>query len=136
MFLVGSPPGQSTWPIDLENPAKPGETLVLLNTPPGAVATSSVAKRIWKQAGIARHHLIDPRTGEPARTEWLSVTVIAPHASQAEVFAKALLIAGPHEAHQLALNEDILYLAINQQEQIIGTKNSLELIDKYENKID
>ena len=61
---------------------------------PRARFNSSVLKRSWKQGGQARHHLIDPRTRQPAATDWLSVTVIAPHATLAETFAKALLIAG------------------------------------------
>lgn len=131
MFLIGKPEGRETWSVDLENPSTPADNLVRLNLPPGAVATSSISKRVWKQNGVERHHLIDPRTGEPAQTEWLSVTVIAPHACEAEVYAKALLIAGQRSAHQLALNEDISYLAVDRHGQILGTKKSLEFIHEF-----
>jgi thiamine biosynthesis lipoprotein ApbE len=40
------------------------------------------------------HHLIDPRTGEPARTNIRSVTVIAGDAMTAEIDAKVVLITG------------------------------------------
>jgi thiamine biosynthesis lipoprotein len=100
----------------------------MLNIPPGAVATSSITKRAWKQGEKQRHHLIDPRTGEPAETDWLSVTVIAAHADLCEVFAKALLIAGPREAQTIAQNADISYLAVNREGNILGTQESLEYI--------
>ena len=45
----------------------------------------------------ARHHLIDPRTGESAQTDWLSVTVLAPDVITADVYAKAILIGGKSE---------------------------------------
>ncbi len=94
MFLVGNPEGRGTWPVSIENPLHPETTLTTLQVGPGAVVTSSIARRKWKQGGRDRHHLIDPRTGEPAQADWLSVTVIAEHASDAEVFAKSLLIGG------------------------------------------
>jgi thiamine biosynthesis lipoprotein len=53
----------------------------------GAAATSGVTRRGW--------HLIDPGTGRPARTGILQATALAPTALEAEVRAKAALLAGP-----------------------------------------
>jgi thiamine biosynthesis lipoprotein len=112
MFLVGLPMGEGAWRLTLEDPANAERDLAWLRSGPGAVATSSVAKRKWLQDGRWRHHLIDPRTGEPADTGWFSVTVLAPHAAEAEAFAKALLIAGPAGAGQVLLAEpSIAYVA-------------------------
>jgi thiamine biosynthesis lipoprotein len=129
MVLVGIPAGRKMWEITLEDPRTPDLPMTRLNVPPGAVATSSMARRTWNQGGKQRHHLIDPRTGEPAVTDWLSVTVLAPHAEMAEVFAKALLIAGPLEAEVIAQNATrISYLAIDREGKIWGTKESLEYV--------
>ncbi len=128
MYLIGLPKNMDSWPVSLDDPRNPGESLSMLNIPPGAVATSSITKRAWKQGQKQRHHLIDPRTGEPAETDWLSVTVIAAHAAMCEVFAKALLIAGPLEAQTIAQTADISYLAINREGNIVGTQESLEYI--------
>ena len=82
------------------------------------------------QGETPRHHLIDPRTGEPAVTDWLSVTVIAPHADLAEVFAKALLIAGSQEANAVTQNvPEISYLAVDLEGRIWGSLESLEYIN-------
>jgi len=132
MFMVGLPAGQESWRIELEDPQHPDLTLTSLDVPPGAVATSSVAKRKWMQGGVTRHHLIDPRTGEPAITDWLSVTVLAPHADMAEVFAKAFLIAGPAEVETIAqAAPEVHYLAVDQDGRIWGSLESLEYINGY-----
>jgi FAD:protein FMN transferase len=132
MVLVGTPGGKKTWEIALEDPRTPDLPLTRLNVPPGAVATSSVTRRTWNQAGKQRHHLIDPRTGEPAVSDWLSVTVLAPHADMAEVFAKALLIAGSQEAELIAPKDTrISYLAVDREGKIWGTQESLEYV--YDN---
>jgi len=128
MFLIGLPDGEGQWTVELEDPLQPERTLTTLKVNPGAVATSSVTKRTWKQGGNQRHHLIDPRTGEPAITDWLSMTVIAAHACEAEVFAKALLISGPLEGEDIARASGIRfsYLAVDRDLKIWGTHKSIE----------
>jgi thiamine biosynthesis lipoprotein len=124
IFLVGLPDGLEQWPVALEDPLQPKNTLTTLKVDPGAIATSTVTKRVWQQAGKNRHHIIDPRTGEPAVSDWISVTVIAPHAYEAEVLAKALLIAGPQEAEEFVRHSGIqfTYLAVDQEKKIWGNQ--------------
>jgi thiamine biosynthesis lipoprotein len=128
MFLIGLPDGEGKWSVELENPLQPDRTLTTLRVNPGGVATSSVTKRAWKQDGIPRHHLIDPRTGESAITDWLSMTVMAAHACEAEVFAKALFIGGPKECEDIAHASGIQlsYLAVDRDLKIWGTQKNLE----------
>ena len=54
------------------------------------------------------HHIIDPRTGEPAETDLLSVTIVAPDVLQAEAAAKAVLILGS-EAGQEWLEDHVKF---------------------------
>jgi len=58
------------------------------------VATSGTDYRRWKQGGRWSHHIIDPRTGQPAQTDIVTATVIAPNAMTAEMAAKSTLILG------------------------------------------
>jgi thiamine biosynthesis lipoprotein len=43
----------------------------------GAVATSSTRGRRWGTSESPLHHLLDPRTGEPVRDVWRTVSVAA-----------------------------------------------------------
>jgi len=130
MFLIGLPDGEEQWPVAIEDPLQPKIDLTIIKVDPGAVATSAVTKRVWKQGEKQRHHLINPRTGEPALTDWLSVTVIAPHAYEAEVFAKALLIGGPQESEEIVRNcgSQFSYLAVDHDRKIWGTQKSMEYV--------
>lgn len=128
MFLVSLPQGEQDWEVGLEDPLHPEHDLAVLHVMPGAVATSSTAKRQWQHNGRLQHHLIDPRSGEPAESEWLSVTVWAEAAAQAEVYAKALLIAGPESADELFKNHiGKAYLAVDKQGWIHGSRNYHEV---------
>jgi thiamine biosynthesis lipoprotein len=129
MFLVGLPAEQEAWEIGLEDPRHPDQDLATLKIKPGALATSYITKRTWVQNNSVRHHLIDPRTGRPAETEWLSMTVIAPHAATAEVYAKALLIAGKQDIQSIANNSaEIIFIGVDQEGKLWGSQTSKEVI--------
>ena len=83
----------SPWPIGVLNPWQPDRSFETLKIARGGVATSGKDYRRWLRDGQWQHHLIDPRTGLPAHTDVLSVTVIAPTAYEAEIAAKVVAIS-------------------------------------------
>ena len=91
-----------------------------------------VTKRTWKQGETIRHHLIDPRTGEPAQSDWLCATVIADDTVTAEVYAKALLIGGLAEAEKLTAHNNIVYLVVDREGNLHGSPNSQEYVNEHE----
>jgi thiamine biosynthesis lipoprotein len=91
---VGAPPTGSPWLVGLVDPHRPDTDLATLTLRNEAVATSSLARRQWQHQGQRVHHLIDPRTGAPAVTDLVSVTIISPRLPEAEIFAKVALILG------------------------------------------
>ncbi|TFH31794.1 MAG: FAD:protein FMN transferase, partial [Anaerolineales bacterium] len=82
------------WPVAVTDPHHPQDTIALLALHAGAVATSGREIHRWQQGDHMRHHIIDPRTGEPAGSDVLTATVIAPTAVEAEMAAKCALILG------------------------------------------
>ena len=97
----GSAPTDDGWIVAVEDPADPARELCRIAISAGAVATSTSAKRRWTTAAGEAHHLIDPVTGQPARTDAVSVTVVAGEAWLAEVLAKAAFLAGVDEGLRL-----------------------------------
>jgi FAD:protein FMN transferase len=78
------------WPIAVQT-ADGSLTLELTH---GALATSGRDRRCWRRGGRELHHLIDPATGTSAGGDLLRATVVAADAVAAEVWAKALFLAG------------------------------------------
>ena len=89
------------WPVGVETHLG---TLTLELTS-GGLATSGSDRRHWTTSEGEAHHLIDPRTGAPAKTDVLRVTAVGRTAVEAEVLAKSLYLAG---AAQGALEADEL----------------------------
>jgi thiamine biosynthesis lipoprotein len=133
MFLVGQPQGEGSWHVTVEDPRDPARTLAVLRVgPETAIATSSVTRRKWIQGGRLHHHLIDPRTGEPAKSDWLSVTVLTEQMTRAEALAKSLLIAGAHAYSGLIQSRPApVFIAVDEQSRMWGSPGSKELLDVY-----
>jgi thiamine biosynthesis lipoprotein len=73
-----------------------GERAFVLKLSSGAVATSGLNVRIWRdERGRYSHHLLDPATGEPAWTGLIGATALGDTAVEAETLAKAALLSGP-----------------------------------------
>lgn len=89
--VLGQPPSGEPWAITV--PLRRGTWTIVLQR--GTLATSSVARRRWRQDGQQRHHLLDPRSGLPARSGLWSVSVGAEQCVQAEVAAKVAYVLGP-----------------------------------------
>jgi FAD:protein FMN transferase len=60
----------------------------------GGLATAGTTRRCWRRGGVWHHHLIDPATGLPARSPWREVTVSGATCLDADVAARAALLAG------------------------------------------
>lgn len=74
----------------------------LLRLSSGAVATSGVNVRIWRDAdGRYAHHLLDPATGEPAWTGLIGATALGQTAVEAETLSKAALLSGPARGREV-----------------------------------
>lgn len=89
----GNDPDGDPWQVGIEDPAG-GEDLAVIAVSDLAVATSSIRVNRWVTDGQVVHHLLDPRTGEPANDGLVAVTVAAPDPAWAEVWSKVLYLAG------------------------------------------
>lgn len=103
------------WDIGVADPRNPGTTLATLRFQRGAdpvarfgLATSGTSIHRWGSAAAMTHHLIDPGTGRPARTDVAQATVIARSARAAEAFAKTAVIVGSEAAATRLDHRDVL----------------------------
>lgn len=91
----GSARGGQPWQVAIEDPCGGPEPVAVVNVAGrGAIATSSVRRLRWEHDGRTVHHLIDPRTGAPGGEGLLAVTVAGLDPAWAEVWSKALFLAG------------------------------------------
>lgn len=110
--VAGSNPRGEAWTIAIEHPSI-DQPIALVGLHAGAVATSSTLRRRWSVDGEVRHHLIDPTTGEPSRSDLELTTVIAGEAWMGEVLAKAALLRGSARAFDIVDDDRVQVLTVD-----------------------
>jgi thiamine biosynthesis lipoprotein len=95
-LVVRGRPSDDGWRVGIEDPAGGAGPLAAILIESGdAAATSSTRINAWRAPdGRPAHHLIDPRTGEPAGAGLTAVTVVARDPAWAEIWSKALFVEG------------------------------------------
>ena len=96
---VGAPPGG--WPIALRGQ----DASARLWLTDGALATSGAGEQGFEHDGVRLGHVLDPRTGWPARGV-SRVTVVAPDAADADALATAFFVGGPALAARYLTDHD------------------------------
>lgn len=133
IYAYGEPHRASGWEINLTRPFDPSAAFATLSLNHHAVATSSIARRRWLKDGMVQHHLIDPRTGCPAETDLVSVSVVAGRTFTAEVYAKTALILGPDAGLAFLEEQDEVEGAlVAASGEIILTGGMPALLDRFD----
>ncbi|MCF7741493.1 MAG: FAD:protein FMN transferase [Candidatus Marinimicrobia bacterium] len=90
------PRSSKKWRVGIQNPRQPNQTIGIITLDSGAVTTSGDYEQYFNYNGKRYHHIINPKTGYPARAS-RSVTVIAPTTELADALATGLFILGYEE---------------------------------------
>lgn len=99
--LLGTKPGGEPWTVAVEKPDGSGNTIATLAIPGGEktyCVTSGAYQRYFQVDGVTYHHILDPKTGCPAETDLLSVTIVSRNGTEADALSTALFVMGFDEA--------------------------------------
>lgn len=96
MYALGPRPDGKPWRIGVQHPRKPEAIMLVLPLQDRAVSTSGDYQQTFTRDGERFHHILDPRTGRPARGT-ASVTVLAPTAAEADILSTTLFVMGPEQ---------------------------------------
>jgi thiamine biosynthesis lipoprotein len=102
IFALGHPRGR-LWRIGIKDPRGEG-VLGVVRVADLAVVTSGDYERFFEKDGVRYHHILDPKTGWPARS-LASVTIMDADPVTADALATAVLVLGPEKG--LALVESL-----------------------------
>jgi thiamine biosynthesis lipoprotein len=90
------------WSVGIQHATQTDKIIGTITNAGGAhiaIATSGITNRAGIKNDKHWHHIIDPRTGEPAETDLLTATVTHPNATAADIFATCVVILGSTAAN-------------------------------------
>lgn len=131
IVLCGENAEKDQWTVGVKNPLETNDLVCTFKHKGNvSVVTSGGYERSFEKDGKTYHHIIDTKTGEPAKTDLLSVTVIGEDGALCDAFSTALFSMGKEKAVRFAKeHNDFQYIFITENKEIIATEgvSSLEL---------
>lgn len=108
VYVRGAKPDGTLWRIGVQDPQNAGGFAGILSLTDSFAITSGGYQRYFEQDGKPYHHIIDPKTGYPASSGLISVTVVAAGGEAAagipgsgtmcDAFSTALYVLGEEAA--------------------------------------
>lgn len=93
--VFGNSPRPGKWKIGLQHPFMPrGEYFGIVEVSDVSVVTSGPYERYFESGGTRYHHIFDPSTGYPARSDLVSVTIISEDSADADALSTAIFVTG------------------------------------------
>jgi len=127
VMVFGEKPDNSNWSVGVQEPFKNrGEIIGVINVKNESVVTSGNYVRYFKDKGIRYHHIIDPRTGYPAESNLMSVTVISPNSMECDALSTAAFVLGDEEGMQFIKHYGAKAIFITKDKKVEITNNVKE----------
>lgn len=96
--MLGTKPDGTDWRIAIENPKKDGSYVGIIETRDKAIITSGSYERFFEKEGTLWHHILNPKTGYPARSGLSSVSIVSDNGMLADGLSTALFVMGKEKA--------------------------------------
>jgi FAD:protein FMN transferase len=96
--VIGSPPGETAWTVQLEDPNKRGERRII-KLRDQALSTAGSYENFFIRDGKRYSHVLNPRTGLPVEGI-ASCSVLADTCMESDAWSTALFVLGPDRALQ------------------------------------
>lgn len=139
--LLGTKPDGSLYRVAVKNPENDGSYLGIIEESDKAVITSGGYERFFEEDGELYHHIIDPKTGYPAKSGLSSVTIVSSDATLADALSTALFVMGKENAVDfwrensdsfdavLCLDSGDIWITKGLEKSFV-TEKSVKVIDK------
>ena len=120
--VFGEKPDGSAWTIGIRDPnGDSTETLGTISVTEGFVSTSGTYEKQREFDGVQYHHLLDPKTGFPAKTDLVSATVFCSSGALSDALATAAVVLGEESAPAFLNSWNVEYLLVTANGELIAS---------------
>ena len=136
---VGTKPNGEKWKVAVKSPFSDSSTGILgvIEASDVAIITSGGYERFFEDNGEIYWHILDPKTGRPARSGLASVTVIGTDGLYCDGLSTALFVMGPDRAIEFwKANDDFDAVMVTEDGKVYvteGVSTGFSLAPEYRN---
>ncbi len=136
VVTLGNKPDGSPWKVGIRDPRpasmESGQDLGVVKVTDKAVVTAGDDQRFFIENGQRYHHILDPTTGYPARSDLMSVTLITDSSLNADALDTAVYILGMKKGEELLRQwsgVEAVFVTIDNKIYVTeGLKDSFEFL--------
>jgi thiamine biosynthesis lipoprotein len=133
MYIAGKK-GHEPWTVAIRDPRGTANSFFAFAPVENhSFSTSGDYERSFMKNGVRYHHILDTRSGQPARAS-RSVTIRAKDAFTADAWSKVMFIMGPKAAIELIKRErltDFEVVWVDEQNQIVITDGIKAVVEVF-----
>jgi len=119
IITMGRKPEGGLFAFGVRNPRGEASDYILsVELEDTSMATSGDYERYFEKDGKRYHHIFDPRTGYPAQSDLISVSVIAEDGGLCDFLSTTLFIAGKEAAMALLGREDFSLILVDKEKNV------------------
>jgi thiamine biosynthesis lipoprotein len=133
VLTVGARYDGGPWNIGIKDPEEPADSLLGMARIIGkTIVTSGDYERYFEEDGRRYHHILDPFTGYPGKSEIRGVTIITSSSIDADALSTTVFLLGPEEGMQLIESlEGVEAVIVTDNRQVVlssGIKDTFSLL--------
>ena len=99
IVAVGQKPDGSPWRVGVAKPFSERNDLIgVVNTSEASIVSSGVYERQFVENGVLYHHILDPFTGMPVRSDSVGATVLSVSSMEGDILSTIALLLGSEKA--------------------------------------
>lgn len=121
VYTVGRKPDGSRFGVAITNPENTALAKANIFTESCTVVTSGTYERGFNFGGVRYHHILDPKTGMPARSDLISATFVMDSSMAADALATACIVIGSEKALELAASQQLDAMFIKADGTVVFT---------------
>ena len=121
-----------TWQIGIQHPDRiTGIAMGRVSLENRSAVTSGDYERYYEVDGVRYHHILDPRTGYPSRSNLRSITLIGDNALALDALTTAIFVLGEEEGLRLAQDAEAEAVFVTNKLDVFcteGLRGNFELL--------
>jgi thiamine biosynthesis lipoprotein len=135
IYAMGLKNGDTNWKIGIQNPFDDrGNVLGSVEISDKTVVTSGVYERFIEKNGVKYHHILNPDTGYPYKTEIAAVSIIADKSIDADALSTLIFTKGLDEGLNFVEKLDKIEAVFITNEKKVyiteGLRNNFKITDE------
>lgn len=123
MAVLGEKPSGGEFKIGIKNPRGEGEEDILgtVSLENETMATTGDYERFFIEDGVRYHHVLNPFTGYPAKTDLIAVTVISSDGALADFLSTYIFMQGSCELPKFFSDNRFSVLAVTEGKKVYAS---------------